>query len=249
MKLLNRAFQELLSLVYPPICPICANAVDEGLLKHAICNACWNDIRIIGQNVCARCGKPLPSPETEKAWHDFKCQECRDRQRIPYDIMRSCFHYETSLAEIIKRAKFNNHPELFESLANDLAVYAGEKSFFKQCDLVAPVPISFLRYMRRGYNQSEILAARVASFLNIEYQRNLVKKKRNNRPQSLVVQEKRKKNVRNAFEVCLDVKGKRILLVDDIVTSGATVEECARIIKRDGASTVAVLTLARARTW
>lgn len=237
----------LLNLIFPPVCTACDQMVENSQLETSVCSRCWLSLSEVGPNTCSKCGKPLASPEPGKAWHDFKCSTCRERSRIPYDLLRSLYRYQEPLPQIVQKMKFENQPAIARGLGKRLAEYASQWSFFRDCDLIVPVPISRLRYIKRGYNQSLLLAKEVGFRLNLPVSENILRKVRHNKPQWQVEFEQRKQNVRGAFSTTSALIDKKILLVDDIYTSGATMEECAKILKRAGAARVMALTLARAR--
>lgn len=244
----KRLLDPLLSTVFPHICAGCGDVFPPSGHATIYCAACAWAEKLIGDNVCAQCGKPLASPETGKAWHDFKCGDCRARSRVPYRLMRSLLLYEDPTAQAIKSMKFRGKRKLAAHFGRQLGEFATEWGFYRQCCCVVAVPISWQRHLRRGYNQSGLLAEEVSKSLGIFLRSKLLIRKRHNRPQSLVEESERKRNVRGAFVCTQRLDGGSVLLVDDIVTSAATVEECSRVLKRAGADEVMILTLARART-
>jgi len=235
----------LISAVFPAYCMVCDEPA-ESTLEYGVCRGCWGQLEYQTDAVCATCGVSLPSPETQQVWQDYKCGTCRLRKRIPFDLCRSVCRYNETMSEIIRFFKFEGMRRLAEPLAKILIDYCRLKPGLFADSVVVPVPISYRRYLVRGYNQSHLLAARMAKSLELDFQPGLLKRRKHRRPQSLQPVEKRKSNVRDAFSAGPGCKGKHVLLLDDILTSGATVEECSRQMKRAGATRVTVLTLARA---
>ena len=117
----------------------------------------------------------------------------------------------------------------------------------KKYDIITPVPISNLRRRERGYNQSDLIAIKVAEFANITYYPKILIKIKNNKPQSTLNKEHRLENVKNVYKIqnLEKIKEKNILLFDDIYTTGATANECARLLKQAGAQELGILTLAK----
>ena len=119
----------------------------------------------------------------------------------------------------------------------------------KKYDIIVPVPISKERYKNRGYNQTSIFASRLAKYLQIEYSENTLKKVKNNKPQSLLSQGQREQNVQNAYKIIkynIDkILNKNVLLVDDIFTTGSTLNECSKILNKFGAENIDVFTIAK----
>ena len=157
------------------------------------------------------------------------------------------FSYEGIIREKILQYKFKEYSYLSntfcEFFINNKKLYG----FLKKYDIITPVPISNLRKRERGYNQSDLIARKVAEFANIAYYPKILIKIKNNKPQSTLNKEHRLENVKNVYKIqnLEKIKEKNILLFDDIYTTGATANECARLLKQAGAQNVGILTLAK----
>ena len=157
------------------------------------------------------------------------------------------FSYEGIIREKILQYKFKEYSYLSntfcEFFINNKKLYG----FLKKYDIITPVPISNLRMRERGYNQSDLIAIKVAEFANITYYPKILIKIKNNKPQSTLNKEHRLENVKNVYKIqnLEKIKEKNILLFDDIYTTGATANECARLLKQAGAQEVGILTLAK----
>lgn len=231
MEIFKRTFRFFLDLLFPPKCILCQRFYPE-----LICPDCFFQLKPFSGKTCSLCGVPM---EGEGNF----CPQCSHN---PPDYKKALFYglYEGKLEEAILRFKFQDHPHLAEPLGQ-LMVQRWRQSGIK-VDLVTAVPISSRRLKVRGYNQAELLAKVVARGLGIPY-RTLLVKRRETREQSKLKREERLKNVIGVFATYgnEDLGGKAVLLVDDVLTTGATASECAKVLQGVGASVVYVLTLAR----
>lgn len=210
-----------------------------------MCRDCERRIVEIKEPYCHRCGLPLPPGV------DFEedCRWCRGR-KIHYDASRSVLAYQTPVREIVRKFKFHRSYGMGRYLRTRLAgrAQSAPEFFggFDEMDLIVPVPLHPLRRVGRGFNQSQYLAEEAAHIWNIPAAGCLLRI-RNTKQQSLLPPKDREKNVRGAFRLkdSIDIKEKAVLLVDDVMTTGSTVNECARVLKAGGAARVVVLTFAR----
>jgi ComF family protein len=246
MKTLNT----LIDLIYPPRCPICQAFLQDKVALHGaqdlpFCQACFKDFTEIKPPICSLCGRPF-SDGTEQ---DRVCEDCL-RKRPSYDIARAPYLYAGALMTAIHELKYAQRSHLAHSLGSLLASFAqtwiGELKGF----LVMPVPLHPRRLRARGFNQSLLLARCVASKTGAELDFLSLRRTRFTKPQTELSSEERKKNVRKAFEVVKPeaVKRRTILLVDDVATTGSTLNECAKALKRAGVDGVLCLVLARTST-
>jgi ComF family protein len=161
--------------------------------------------------------------------------------------MRSVYHYEGALRELVLKFKYGSRFFLAEEFAKDLAGAFGEHDFFKSCDFIVPVPLNILRRLKRGYNQAELLALELSKILKKPMLKNVLFRSKITKAQFKLSKKEREKNIKGSFYVKESplIKKKRILLIDDIATTGTTVSECAYVLKKAGAKEVFVLTLAR----
>jgi ComF family protein len=233
----------ILDLLYPPRCEACGR-----LRRAAICPECDAAIVRIERPVCQVCGVPF-DPRAQAA---PRCAECRGKRR-PFSVARSAAYYEGPVAEAIRRFKYHCQAVLWRPLGG-LMVEALEEGAADvdpdTVDVVCPVPLHESRLRERGFNQSELLAEVVAEAIGKPVRR-LLTKTRPTLPQVDLPAESRAANVRGAFAARLEevIAGQRVLLIDDLFTTGATLGECARALRRAGAEEVRVLTLARAVPW
>ncbi|RLB30338.1 MAG: ComF family protein [Deltaproteobacteria bacterium] len=241
-------FRGLLDIIYPPRCAVCgAFLIHEKSLKgngaRGFCSRCLSDFHKIRPPYCTICGKPFISENQE----DHLCEDCL-RKHPYYEALRAPYVYEGAMLEAIHLFKYGGKRHLSKSLGALIAQFAAEWLGADNPLLVMPVPLHPKRLRERGFNQSLLLGRDVALRLGVKLDFLSLRRVRYTQPQTTLGRKERLKNVREAFalEPLSNVKGKRILIVDDVTTTGSTLNECARILKRAAAEKVFALTLARA---
>lgn len=234
----------LFSLLMPAQCRICERPV-ESLTRVPICDACWDAVLPYEGLECAQCGMFLEQPV---ALHGTPfCRLCR-RDAFVFAQARSFGWYDGALRGLIQRFKYNG----FRPLAKPLGGYLREtlrRLNETAFDLILAVPLHRNRERQRGFNQAGLLAARLSKLTGVPVGRKDCVRVRDTRPQTGLRGAARRKNVAGAFAVPHPerVGGLRVLLVDDVLTTGATVDACSRALMKAGAAGVWALTLARAR--
>ena len=227
-------------LVLPPSCLACYAPVGQ---SGALCADCWSRVSFIGQPCCARCGLPFAI----EAAPDALCGDCA---RLPpaYDRARAAFLYEGTGRELILAFKMADRSWVAPRLAAWLERAAAP--LLPDADLLVPVPLHRWRLLARRFNQAAVLASRMARQADGLVVPDLLVRTRRTPPQTRLSRFARRRNVRGAFAVRRSrahlVAGRNILLVDDVLTTGATVSACARTLRKAGAARVDVATLARA---
>ncbi len=237
----------LLNLVYPEVCLLCSVPVS----RHqdcGICGSCWNKalaLRITPPR-CSSCGLPFQSFEPDS---EHLCGDCI--LQIPsYTGARSFGYYTAELSGLIQGLKFQGRRNLATLLAPLLAEAFFDTWSRTDFDVIVPVPLHSKRRRERGYNQSELLAHLLGRQIALPCDHALLRV-RSTLPQVGLTDSQRLENVQNAFR-CIKhqrISGRRILLIDDVMTTGATVESAARALLGGGALRVSVLTVARAGKW
>lgn len=227
-------------LLWPEKCLVCSKSIhpaDEGL-----CRFCWQDLtEAVSGDYCRRCGHDV-SPYGIVGGRCGYCQELE----LSYDGIVRIGRYESALRAMILLLKFSEQTQLADRLSKMLEQALLTSPFMSRIDMLVPVPLHWLRRLHRGFNQSCLLAKKMRA-LNIPVAADLVRV-RNTEQQWDLTPAQRRRNVRGAFAVR---KGhpfadKTIVLVDDVTTSGATLEECARTLKLAGAAGVYAAVLAAA---
>lgn len=232
----------ILHWIYPVDCTVCGGPAEDRRLP-SICRPCWNSIGPIEGPVCPRCGRPFNSPLALMHSPSHVCGSCRERPPI-FDQALSPYRYEGALEQAIRLFKYRGRANLAYPLA-DLALVWMDR--IPTVDLVIPVPLHPSRLRKREYNQALLLADRIARRLSLPLSYDHLVRVRATRPQTELDRADRAGNVRRAFAVQQPayLEGQRVLLVDDVFTTGATANECARTLRRAGVRSIAVLTLAR----
>jgi ComF family protein len=235
----------LIDIIYPPRCHICGRFLptdEDRPSSHHLCNGCFAGLTPISHPICTVCGLPFSTSKGQ----DHLCENCV-RKRPWYDFVRAPFFYSGPLMEAIQRFKYNSQTQLASSLGSLLSSFAREWVPNPEDFLAVPVPLHERRLRERGFNQSLLLAKVLASELGAQLDYLSLVRKRYTRAQTGLRKEERRKNVKDAFSVIYPelINGKKLLLIDDVFTTGHTLNECAKTLKRSGATVVVCLTLAR----
>jgi ComF family protein len=230
----------LLNLIFPPLCVSCRMRVGEA---HALCAACWNAISFIEGSLCSCCGSPFevdPGSETV-------CGGCLAR---PHDFARarSLFRYDDASKPLILAFKHGDRLDHAPAFARWLERTG--RPLFSDAELLVPVPLHRWKLWKRRYNQAAVVAEGLSRIAGLPHDPLVLEKRRATKSQGEMPSAKaRRRNVLNAFRVppekAARVRGRRILLIDDVFTTGATLNACARALTRAGAARVDALTLAR----
>ncbi|MDI6892223.1 MAG: ComF family protein [Actinomycetota bacterium] len=228
--MLGEIFKGLVDLVFPPTCHVC-----DSFSEQSLCADCFSSLPLIDSPLCRRCGKPCHLAVDE-------CRECRGR-KCYFSTARSAGFYEGNLKEATHSFKYGNGRKLAPIFAR-LMVEKMEKDL--GIDLVTYVPLSLSKERRRGYNQARLLALEISDLIGKPCIPALIQIKETV-DQSKLSPRERRENVRRAFlsAAGVDIRGRFLLLIDDVFTTGATVNECSRALLAGGAKDVHVLTLAR----
>jgi ComF family protein len=236
-----RSFDAVLSVMLAPRCAACAVVLDAPT-RGPVCEACWSAITSVVPPLCATCGDPLASWRTLTEVERM-CVRCR---RVPpaFDCARAAGDYDGALREIIHAFKYEGR----RSLARPLAALMRDEgtALLDGADLLVPVPLHPWRRLRRGFNQASVLA----EYLELPVIKALWRE-RATLPQAGLRPAQRRRNVRRAFRLSPFVRRAAlrdacVVLVDDVRTTGATLDACARVLKEAGVREVRALTVARA---
>ena len=234
----------LLQILFPPRCVVCDEILEAELMRcgRRIHSDCERKLYPVGSNVCFRCGKPLASEAQE---YCFDCKKkLAGRKPLYCRQGRSVYVYKGVVRKSIYRFKYSNRREYARFFAEEAARYYTDWSEQIGVEAIVPVPMYDRKKRRRGYNQAEMIARELACIWGVPLEKNAVKRIRNTKPQKLLSDEERKNNLKKAFQARkFIVKYKKILLVDDIYTTGSTVEAVACELMRCGVEQVFFLTL------
>jgi ComF family protein len=230
--------------LFPPICIKCKNTTTGTGIAAWLCASCMCGLF---KNLDARADHACPFCSQNKLANACDCETTAAR---PYDRMYSLFDFDDTLKAVVHEFKYGGFKRLAFTMGN---TYAGRipSSFFEGLDLVTAVPLHFLRRIKRGYNQADFFARGIISGagLSLPFASGILTRKRPTKTQTNLSRRNRLKNVRGAFSVAAGrkvlINGKSVLLVDDVVTTGATTGQCATALREAGARSVRVLSLAR----
>ena len=236
--------EELLELIFPPVCLLC-----ERPGREVICGSCREQFVLIQPPYCIRCGRPLP----ESAAGGAVCGECR--QSPPqFNGARAVGLHTTTLREAVLRFKFARRPRLAEPLAELLA----ERVRIEQTDAgglpwesltgVVPVVLHPRRRNWRGFDQAVLLSRWLAKLADLPCREQVLVRSKDTAPQIGLTPTQRRQNMKDAFSVPHPetVAGESLLLIDDVYTTGSTLNEAAKVLRRAGAEAVWALTITRA---
>lgn len=229
----GRLGNALLDLIFPPRCAGC------GQSGSLWCYACQASVRVIRDPICSHCGRPLGNQRDARL-----CPPCR-YSPPEIDGIRSAVMFEGPLREAIHHLKYSGRTSLAEPLGAFLS--ARWQADPLPADTIVPVPLHASRVRERGYNQSALLAEQLSRASGLPLAESMLTRVRATAPQVTLNAAERKMNVRDAFQAFGDAaRGKRVLLVDDVCTTGATLESCSLALRRAGAASAWAVTLARA---
>ncbi|HAA91877.1 MAG TPA: amidophosphoribosyltransferase [Rhodospirillaceae bacterium] len=229
----------VLDALLPQRCLCCGDIIDSA---GAICSACWSSIDFLSSPGCECCGTPFPYEVAEATL----CPACT-AQPPSYDRARAAFEYDDVSRRLVTQFKYADQTDRAPAFGRMLLRVA--EPLLQDADLLVPVPLHRWRLIGRRYNQAALLAQAVARSTGTPLALDLLRRRRSTPPQVGKSAAARRRNVAGAFALKpgaeKQLEGNRILLVDDVFTTGATVEECAKVLRRKGAVGVDVITLGR----
>ena len=236
--LLWRAFGWVGDLIVPPVCSSCRTALSD---HHAICAICWRDVAFIGAPLCERMGLPLPFDTGGPSVSAAALADPPD-----YDRARAAAHFGGTARKMVHGFKYSDRQEVRVLLGRWLLT-AG-RDLLGDAHLIIPVPMSRRRLFWRTFNQAAILAHEVGRTSGLPVSVAALRRRRATRPQVGLTRTQRQENMEGAFAISKSqrglIAGQNILLIDDVITTGATINACARVLKRAGAARVDVLAVA-----
>ena len=214
----------VLDFLFPPSCVSCGRITNNFILKNEtnkwICNKCYE--RVI----------------------KYKNGQILKVRNIDYDKFVYLFEYRHIIRKIIIAYKFHSLPYISNFFIDEILKNKNLCGFLKNYDIIVPVPMSRIKKNIRGYNQTELIAKNIASSLDIKMKK-IIKKRENIETQSKLLKTARRRNIRGAFYCTKRISEQNVILFDDIFTTGATIKECAKILKMNGAKKILVLVLAK----
>ena len=234
-------FNATLAFIYPEICQLCKT--ERATAKDGfVCSHCRSQVRFIKPPFCERCGLPYPGDFTTL----FECTNCREME-LHFGSARSATVARSIVREVVHRYKYQR-ALWFEPFLADLLIHEAKPALVGQkWDFIVPVPLHSIKQREREFNQAERLAAHLSAATQIPLNGNLLRRIRPTDTQTLLTRRQRTANMRGAFAICSGarLKGERVILVDDVFTTGATTSACARTLRAAGAGAVCVWTVTR----
>ncbi len=220
--------------VYPRTCPFCDKILPRGT---DICNDCNNKLKYVVEPRCKKCGKQLTKEEQEY------CYDCANHRHL-YREGIAAFVYDEMVSKSIYRFKYYNRRTYAGMYARAIGERYGGHIARWQPDVFIPVPIHRDKLQKRGYNQAELIATELGRYLGIPVDGKYLRRIKRTRAQKELNRSERKKNLENAFKISSNVvEYKKIVLVDDIYTTGSTLDECAKVLMAAGAQDVYFVSL------
>lgn len=227
----------VLDIIFPMRCPVCDGIVPFGCL---ICSECRTGFEFVKPPRCLQCGKHLERMEAEY------CTDCRSKKHL-YTQGRALYDYR-SVATSLYRFKYAGRQEYGIYYAREMADYLREAIKRWDAEVLVPVPIHYMRKHNRGYNQAEVLAKELGKLLEMPVDARLIKRVKKTVPQKLLDDKERQNNLKKAFKIGRnDVKWKSVIIVDDIYTTGSTIDACASVLLEIGIQKIYFVALAIGR--
>ena len=230
------AGERAVSILYPRRCPVCGGITEPpGAL---ICAKCRPLLREVREPTCRKCGKEIEDEREEY------CADCR-RHRKSFAGGVSLFNYNAAASESMSEVKYKNRREYLDFYADEAVQRLGGRLLAMHADALVPVPVHPSRRRKRGFNQAEILACRIGERLEIPVVSGFLQRTRKTAPQKELGPEARLKNLEQAFTTAESAPAafQTVILVDDIYTTGSTVEACTRVLMRAGVKKVFFFTV------
>ncbi|MBN1917553.1 MAG: ComF family protein [Verrucomicrobia bacterium] len=231
----------LLDLLYPRRCLVCGADLESGP-SSVLCNVHRREVILVEDPMCERCGAKMFAQATG----ELLCAECRSTTRH-FDRAFSATIYNDPMKALVHRYKYGLRQYLARPFAAWMIEFARRHIDTANLDSLVPVPLHWRRFQYRGFNQAAALAQAVGRGFGLPVVKHVLRRLRHTTPQVQLGPSERRENMKDAFAVrrAERIKGKRIILVDDVYTTGATINECARVLKKAGAASVVAFTLTR----
>lgn len=230
--------EALHDLLFPPQCLCCEQRLETSR-PPLVCPSCREGLRFISSPLCTTCGTPFVTGV------DHLCGLCLQKS-YSFDYARSALFYQTPVSNMLLALKFSNTTSTVATLKK-MAEESGALSLFTVPDVIIPVPLHSARLRERGFNQALMLARHCFPLWRKSIHSSLLLRNRATVPQSTLSGQQRRHNLKGCFQVTKAglLKGKKILLVDDVFTTGSTINECSRILRREKPKRIEVFTVAR----
>lgn len=240
-----KILHKLLDFVYPSLCISCKEIIGK---DNTLCPKCWSQLKFVQSPCCNICSMPLKYKISE---NDI-CPSCIRKTPL-YNQAKAVFAYNDIIAKIIYRFKYYDQTHLSKFFAKIMFDHSGD--ILEKIDIIIPTPLHKKRLNFRKYNQSGLLAKNIAKLSGRKCVLDFLQRKKEVKPQVELKGQDRMKNLKSVFcinpkylnneRLCDDYEGKSFLLIDDVMTTGTTINECTKILLKNGAKSVYVLTIAK----
>lgn len=240
-------WQEVLDRIYPSgLYCICCGKITDDTRTYSLCNDCMGAVKWAVGRTCSKCGKPLSPNDPREIC--FNCTE----HRHEFDRGYTCAEYGSHERSIVYSLKYDDRPDIAariaEMMADRMNAEFGENGLASRYDLLVPVPVSRRRKGTRGYNQAELICMRFSEITGVPFRGEMLKRTRETTAMKGLTPDERRLNIRGSFELrpgaARFVRNAKCLIVDDIYTTGATIDETARVLKASGALSADFLSFA-----
>ena len=227
-----KIFKKCLGILYPQTCCFCGKISDA-----EICPQCLKQVEYVKEPVCKKCGKPISNEEKET------CADCEGYEHF-FDQGKSVWIHKGSVRWSLYQFKYHNRRIYGKTYGKELFRIYGQKIKEWGIDVIIPVPLHKKRRRKRGYNQSEIIAEILGKLTHLPVETKMLERIKHTRPQKELNHKERQKNLQHAFDVKKGWKvPQNVLVIDDIYTTGSTVDEIAKLLKEKGVQKVFFLTI------
>ena len=237
---LRRALSTGVDLFLPPACLLCGQLLPPGCDPQAFCGECQATMPPLGSSHCSCCSQPFPGTSSQHL-----CATCLQRPPV-FSIVHAACSYQERVKDAIHQLKYHNQVNLAQPLGKLLgkALESAEVSFNPDC--IIPVPLHPSRLRERGYNQALEISRPLSRTLRVPIDSKFLQRILKTPPQQGLTAAERKKNLRNAFMLTQKISARKVLLVDDVMTTGETVRECCRTLLQGNVEEVQVAVIGRA---
>jgi len=237
---ISNCLKSIVNLVYPDVCILCETELQFD--EEYLCPGCYNAISILTPPLCTQCSTELPPFLPSRN----KCSSCSSRKWY-FNKCISIIRYDDTAKKIFHEIKFRKRRNILSIFSNYITQKLESFELNVNNAIIIPVPLNYNRKIERDFNQSHIIAKMVRSFYRLPCESNILKRIKQSTPQSVLNRKERLENLIGSFTVVkpYKIRNKDILLIDDVFTTGSTVNECSRVLKESGAHTITVITIAR----
>ena len=233
---INKILEKILDLLYPGRCPVCDRIL--AYRETLVCPDCIGKLTYIKEPKCMKCGKQMMDDEAEY------CAGCRDKRQY-FRKGFSVFLYNDAMRKSIYRFKYANRREYSRFYAEAVCRHLGKEIREFCADAIIPVPLHPKRFRKRGYNQAGLIAGEIGRRMGIPVREEILIRERNTKALKLMTLTERENNLKKAFKMVKnDVKLNTVIIVDDILTTGSTINEVSRVLRENGIKNVYFVALA-----